>query len=121
LFLGGFALTALPILAYSNLVLFWEIVTLNSELEESERGTPTESRFLSLLFFIVAFMITITAFIFTFASCCYCCCLAAWLSAVKARNRNENVRGEPVIDPNLDPADRAAIEAALRDIDRAQA
>mmetsp|Transcript_20659 Transcript_20659/g.24264 ORF Transcript_20659/g.24264 Transcript_20659/m.24264 type:complete len:85 (-) Transcript_20659:300-554(-) len=66
-------------------------------------------------------MITITAFIFTFASCCYCCCLAAWLSAVKARNRNENVRGEPVIDPNLDPADRAAIEAALRDIDRAQA
>ena len=122
LLLGGFAIVALPILTYFNLALFSEIIWLNEDLTEAELDQPKESRFLSLLFLLVAFMIITSAVIFTCSCCCYCCCLAAYFDAVRRYRRNpeDRQRPEQVIDPNLDPADRAAIEAALRDLDRAQ-
>lgn len=119
--LAGFGLVALPILTYSNLALFGEIINLNEDLSKEELEKPRESTFLAIMFFIVAFMIISSALVFTLSSCCYCCCFAAWIQAVKSYRRNPNgeQNHEQVIDPNLDPADRAAIEAALRDLDRA--
>jgi len=68
---------------------------------------------------MVAFMICVTAMLSLLVNCCYCCLIAAWIQSVKSYRRPDNNQ-EQVLDPNLDPADRAAIEAAMRDLNNVQ-
>jgi len=96
------------------------MIYLNDEVPPEQLKLPTESNFLLIVYYVVAFLCTLSCLLLISFSCCYVCCLIVWFTEFKRSRQSSRVNDFPEerIGSDIDPADRAAIELAMRDFDR---